>query len=64
MLLIVCHLLSMLDTEFNPQNHQLENKKHLPVEHDIVRKKMRQEALNYTYRKPEHQKYNGAKDNL
>ena len=54
----------MLGTEFNPQNHQKSNEKSLPVEHDIIRKKIRQETLNYTYRKPEHQKYNGAKDNL
>lgn len=38
--------------------------KSLPVEHDVVGKKIRQETLNNTYRKPEHQKHNGAKDNL
>ncbi|KAL0628856.1 hypothetical protein AAY473_002180 [Plecturocebus cupreus] len=34
------------------------------IEHDIVWKKIRQQTLNYTYRKPKHQEDNGAKDNL
>ena len=40
------------------------NCNNLPIEHDIVRKKIRQQTLNYPYRQPKHQEYNGAEDNL
>lgn len=43
---------------------KLPNFKNSPVEHDIVWKKIRQQTLNYTYRKPKHQEDDGAKDNL
>lgn len=43
---------------------KLPNFKNLPIEHDIIWKKIRQQTLNYPYRQPKHQEDNGAKDNL
>lgn len=40
------------------------NFKNIPIEHDIVWKKIRQQTLNYSYRKPKHQEDNGAENNL
>lgn len=60
---MVWYLLNILVLSSIPKTTKITTKS-LPVEHDIVGKKIRQQTLNYTYRKPEHQKYNGTKDNL